>query len=246
MRLYVHMSTGVIGGCRCTSRCLRHEIAGCIALSCSTLTLPTTPASLAAVCQLGPIHRCIVAWQLGPWSTNQGWMQQEFSPWHIKQRDWVVLQFNWFCFSVIHFKGRADVGPYSGASEPADASCVNWAHLGESFRSRLCHKHSHNLYEQIVKKQPCYVLKGDESKLQIPLLLFSPDGRETGRHAAFLFISVMHSCRGKARWRAKELFSIHLTLMVVNKNQRSLKFAHGDICVMIPLENLSLHLVNHS
>jgi len=99
----------------------RRKKKGCIALFCCMLPLPTTLASLAAVCQQGPIH-WMVAWQLRPFSANQDRMQQEFSPWHIKGRNRVVLHFNWFRFSVILFKGRRDAGPCRGESEPADIS----------------------------------------------------------------------------------------------------------------------------
>ncbi len=75
----------------------------------------------------------MVAWQLGPSSANQDQMQQEFSPWHIKERARVLLQFNWFCFGVIHIKGRADAGPFRGAMESAELSCVNGGRLRRIF-----------------------------------------------------------------------------------------------------------------
>lgn len=118
-----------------------HEKGGRTALSSSTLPLPAAPASLAAVCQLGPIHHWMVAWQLGPCSANQDLMQQELSPWYIKERDRVLLQLCWFCFSVIHVKGRVDVGPYHGASESAEQRWVNRGTLGEFMWSWCCLKH---------------------------------------------------------------------------------------------------------
>lgn len=65
--------------CSCSPGRVRHDEVDPVTILCST------PASLAAVCQRGPIHRWMVAWQQGPCSANQGRMQQGFSPWHIKR-----------------------------------------------------------------------------------------------------------------------------------------------------------------
>lgn len=94
------------------------------------LPLPTTQASLAAVCQQG---RWMVAWQLGPHSANQDRVQQDFSPWHIKERNRLVLHFNWFRFSAILFKGKRDAESYSRARDSVDMSEL----LRRTFPSKL-------------------------------------------------------------------------------------------------------------
>ncbi len=206
-----------------TSGRVRHEKRYRITIFCSTLPLTAAPASLAAVCQLGPIHRWMVAWQLGPCSANQGRMQQEFSPWHIKERDWVLLWFNWFCFGVIHFKGSADSGPFCWLSDWVRRTklCEQgplWGNFQESAPLRASLQPT---WMNPRETAPIMSWQAERKCCEIPPLLFSPDGCETRTWAARLSINnVMRSSRGKERQRAKHPCSIHLWLMVINKRLR--------------------------
>lgn len=112
----MHVRGTDVQSCTCISVRRVHEGGDWLTVYRSTLPPSTTLASLAAVCQRGPVHRCMVARQLGPCWANQGRMQQ-FSPWHIKGSECVLLQFNWFCFSVTGLKSRQTWGPWVNVSD---------------------------------------------------------------------------------------------------------------------------------